>query len=60
MFIWFILAIGLLVIVIGGYGGQRKYRNARSGGAVDNPKSHNPGHTKERRRRNSRGRGSAH
>ena len=60
MLIWFIMAIVLVVLVLGGYTGQRKYSRRSAGGADDNPKSHNRGHAKDRHSHDHRGRGSGH
>jgi len=55
--IWIVMAVGLVVIVAMGYGGRRRYRSHRSGGAGDNPKSHNKGHSKDHHTHDHRGRG---
>lgn len=56
MLIWIILSIALVVIVAGGYTGQRRYRS-KGGGAGDNPRSHNAGRRKSAKQ-DHRGRGS--
>jgi hypothetical protein len=53
--IFAIVAIGLAVIAIGGYGGRRKYKEMKGGGAGDNPKSHHAHKAKDKH--NHRGRG---
>jgi hypothetical protein len=53
----FIVAIVLIVIAVGGYGGRRAYKN-RGGGSGDNPKSHR-GHA-SKSGANHRGRGKGH
>jgi hypothetical protein len=56
--IFAIVAIGLVVIAIGGYGGRRQYRKRKGGGAGDNPKSHHGHAAKDHT--NHRGRGKGH
>jgi len=58
VFIWFIMAIVLIVIAVGGYGGRRAYKNRTGGGAGDNPSSHR-GHASSTGK-NHRGRGKGH
>jgi hypothetical protein len=56
--IFAIVAIGLAVIAIGGYGGRRQYMKRKGGGGGDNPSSHR-GHASGSKR-NRRGRGKGH
>jgi hypothetical protein len=58
--IFAIVAIGLAVIAIGGYGGRRQYRKRKGGGAGDNPASHRGHAAKGRHDHDRRGRGKGH
>jgi len=58
LIIFAIVAIGVVVVALGGYGGRRRYQKMKGGGAGDNPKSHR-GHN-AKNRHDHRGRGGSH
>jgi hypothetical protein len=56
VFVWFIMAIALVVIVVGGFTGRR-YQNRHRSGSDASATSHTTHHGKKARNHRGRGRG---
>ena len=56
MFVWFIMAIALVVIVVGGFTGRR-YQNRHRSGSDASATSHTTHHGKKARNHRGQGRG---